>query len=250
MPSYLITGASRGLGLGFTTELLKDKKNIVVATARSTAGSPGLQELKAKDENGRLVLIDLDVSKPESIRAAAEKTAQALPNGLDNLISNAGVSYNALKPFEELDVEEFTSELNFTVTAPLLVVREFLPLIRKSEAKRVLVVSSALGSLQNAAYLPNLANGYSVARAALNMLARKWSPILKNDQVTMAIIHPGWVSVTEIGDGITEWIKKYNPDLENLTIEQAAANCMKVLNGLTLEDSGAFINYDGTKVPF
>lgn len=67
------------------------------------------------------------------------------------------------------DVEEFTSELNFTVTAPLLVVREFLPLIRKSEAKRVLVVSSALGSLQNAAYLPNLANGYSVARAALNM---------------------------------------------------------------------------------
>jgi NAD(P)-dependent dehydrogenase (short-subunit alcohol dehydrogenase family) len=48
------------------------------------------------------MLVDLDVSKPESISAAAERVAQLLPGGLDNLISNAGVSYNALKTFEEL----------------------------------------------------------------------------------------------------------------------------------------------------
>ncbi len=67
------------------------------------------------------------------------------------------------------DIAEFTAELDFTVTAPLVLVREFLPLVRKSEAKRVLVITSSLGSIENAAFLPNLANGYSVARAALNM---------------------------------------------------------------------------------
>lgn len=64
---------------------------------------------------------------------------------------------------------ELTAELDFTVTAPIQVIREFLPLIRKSEAKRILVVTSGLGSIQNAVFLPNLANGYSIARAALNM---------------------------------------------------------------------------------
>lgn len=73
-----------------------------MATARNTAGSSGLQELKAQDKDGRLLLIDLDVTKPESISAAVKKTAELLPSGLDNLISNAGVSYNALKNFEEL----------------------------------------------------------------------------------------------------------------------------------------------------
>jgi NAD(P)-dependent dehydrogenase (short-subunit alcohol dehydrogenase family) len=63
-----------------------------------------LQNLKAHDTEGKLVLIDLDISKHESIRAAAEKTAEILPNGLDHLISNAGVSYNGMKAFEELYV--------------------------------------------------------------------------------------------------------------------------------------------------
>ncbi|EOO03022.1 hypothetical protein UCRPA7_1462 [Phaeoacremonium minimum UCRPA7] len=249
MPSYLITGASRGLGLGFTAELLKDNNNTVVATARNTAGSSGLQELKAQDKDGRLLLIDLDVTKPESISAAVKKTAELLPSGLDNLISNAGVSYNALKNFEELDMTELTAELDFTVTAPIQVIREFLPLIRKSEAKRILVVTSGLGSIQNAVFLPNLANGYSIARAALNMVVRKWSPLLKPEGVTIALLHPGWVSVTEIGDGISEWMAKYNPTMENLTVEASAANSMKVLNGLTIEGSGEFFNHDGTKYP-
>ncbi|KAI5462016.1 putative short-chain dehydrogenases/reductase [Mariannaea sp. PMI_226] len=250
MPSYLVTGASRGLGLGFVTELLQNKDNVVVATARSTASSSGLQELKAKHADGRLILIDLDVSKPESIAAAAEKASEALPNGLDNLVSNAGVNEGGLKSFEDLDIEALTYELNFTVTAPILLLRAFLPLIRKSEAKKVLLVSSSLGSITTASYLPNLANGYSVARAALNMVGRKWSPLLKGEGITLAMIHPGWVGVTEIGDSIAEWVNKYKPDLPNLTIETSAADCMKVLNDLTIDNAGDFFNHDGSKLPF
>ncbi|KAF7556989.1 hypothetical protein G7Z17_g1069 [Cylindrodendrum hubeiense] len=250
MPSYLITGTSRGLGLAFVTELLKDPSNTVVATARNTAGSAGLKELKAQDKDGRLLLVDLDVSKQESIRAAAEKTAQLLPGGLDHLVSSAGVSSTGVQTFEEVDLEALMSDLNFTITAPILLIREFLPLIRDGDHKRILIISSVLGSIQRAAFTPNLANGYSIARAALNMLARKWSPVLKTEGITLAILHPGWVSSTDIGDGISEWVAKYAPSLENLTVERSAADCMKVLNGLTVENAGEFFNHDGTDLPF
>lgn len=83
---------------------LKDKSNTVIATARDTTKSSGLQELHAQDKEDKLFLVDLDVSKLESVRAAAEKTAQLVPGGLDNLISNAGVSYNAWQTFDEMCV--------------------------------------------------------------------------------------------------------------------------------------------------
>jgi NAD(P)-dependent dehydrogenase (short-subunit alcohol dehydrogenase family) len=110
MPSYLITGSSRGIGLGLVAELvrvsflikpniliiytdieqLKDKNNVVIATARDTAGSLGFQELKAKHLDGRLHLLDMDVAKPNSIHTAGEAASKLLPGGLDHLISNAG----------------------------------------------------------------------------------------------------------------------------------------------------------------
>lgn len=250
MPSYLITGAGRGLGLGFVTELLKNTNNVVIATARSTTGSPGLQELKAKFNNDRLHLVDLDVSNAESITKAAGETAKLLPNGLDNLVSNAGVDLTGSSTFEELDIDLLMKDLKFTLGAPLLLIRAFLPLIRKSEDKRILLISSILGSVQIATSVPGAVNGYSVARAALNMLGRKWSPILKSEGVTLAMAHPGWVGTTGIGDGLSDWVAKYNPSLENLPVEKSAADVMKVLNSITIEDSGSLINHDRTKLPF
>lgn len=63
-----------------------------------------MQELKTQHTDGRLFLVDLDVSKLESIQSAVKTAEELLPNGLDNLISNAGVSNNRMKAFEELYV--------------------------------------------------------------------------------------------------------------------------------------------------
>jgi NAD(P)-dependent dehydrogenase (short-subunit alcohol dehydrogenase family) len=93
---------------------LKDPKNFVIATARNTAGSSGLQKLKAEyPQNDRLILLDLDVSSVESIRAAVKTLEPLLPNGLDNLLSNAGVSYNSMKTFEELYVSPPVKSVKF-----------------------------------------------------------------------------------------------------------------------------------------
>jgi NAD(P)-dependent dehydrogenase (short-subunit alcohol dehydrogenase family) len=67
------------------------------------------------------------------------------------------------------EVDEVLSEVNFTLTAPLLLVRGFLPLVCKSKEKKILIITSIVGSLTIAPALINLGNGYSIARAALNM---------------------------------------------------------------------------------
>lgn len=106
MPSYLITGSSRGLGLAIVAELLKTPENKVIATARNTKKSAGLQDLAAQYPADRLALVDLDVTSEESIAAAVEQVTKILGEGegLDHLISNAGVNDLALIPFDEVYV--------------------------------------------------------------------------------------------------------------------------------------------------
>lgn len=64
------------------------------------------------------------------------------------------------------------------------------------------------------------------------------------------IFRLGWVGSTEIGDGISSWVTENAPQVPNIPLEESAAGCMKVFKGVTLEDSGCFYNFDGTKIPW
>ncbi|KAK3318686.1 putative short-chain dehydrogenases/reductase [Apodospora peruviana] len=250
MPSFLITGSSRGLGLTLVTELLKDPENKVIATARNTKAAEGLQTLAAKFPPDRLVLVDLDVSSQTSIEAAAAEVSRILPDGLDNLINNAGVNDQALVPFEQVDLEAFRKEIDFTLVGTILVLRAFLPLVRKSRTKKVLQLSSVLGSIEQAAWTPGLTPTYSVAKAALNMLIRKWGASLKSEAIITLLIHPGWIKATDIGYAIAPYMEKYVPNLKSISPEEAAAGVVQVLNDATLDVTGSFFNYDGTTIPW
>jgi NAD(P)-dependent dehydrogenase (short-subunit alcohol dehydrogenase family) len=81
---------------------LHDPRNIVIATARDSGKSAGLQALVAKYTKNRIVTLDLDVTIPETIQAAALEVQSLLPDGLDHLISNAGASLQSLASFEDL----------------------------------------------------------------------------------------------------------------------------------------------------
>ncbi|RFU78916.1 hypothetical protein TARUN_3312 [Trichoderma arundinaceum] len=230
MPSYLITGASRGLGLSFAKELLQDPANKVIATARNTAGAAGLQGLAAQYPRDRLVLLDLDVTKDNSIENLAAEIDTVLPDGLDNLISNAGLNPQPLASFEDLDLASFEEELVFSIISTVKLLRALLPSVKKGNDKKILVLSSVLGSIETAYHMPGLSNPYSVAKASLNMLIRKWSATLKNDGITTILVHPGWVKTTEVGDAIKPWMDKYAPNM---------------LRDATIKDNGSFFNYDG-----
>ncbi|KAK2022429.1 putative short-chain dehydrogenase [Colletotrichum zoysiae] len=250
MPSYLVTGSSRGLGLGFATELLKRGNSTVIATARNTAKSQGLQELRKNYPDDRLVLLDMDVMDPESVNSAAESVLKLLPSGLDNLVSNAGISYSPLKSLDEMDLEEYKDEILFNVVAPVTLFRAFVPLIRKSQDKKILIITSTMGSIELAEYTPNMGNAYSVSKAALNMVGRKYSTVLKNDGIITALLHPGLVGATDMGSSVMGWMTKNAPTWPSISIEQSAADCMSLLDGLIMEQNGGYFNHDGTKLPW
>jgi NAD(P)-dependent dehydrogenase (short-subunit alcohol dehydrogenase family) len=158
-------------------------------------------------------------------------------------------------------------ELHFMITGTLGLLQSFLPLIRQGHNKKIVVVSSALGSIELATGMPGLNDIYSVTRAALNMLIRKWGGALKSEGITTAVVHPGitlrtlfsvivancftgWVPSTEIGSGIKDWMDKYAPNAAPITTEESAAGVVAVIIGLKHDDTNSFHNYDGTKLPW
>lgn len=83
---------------------LKDPQNRVIATARAPSSAAGLQELKLGAAKDRLTVLALDISDPAQILKVAEEVEKLLPDGLDYLINNAGISYQPLTTFEDLYV--------------------------------------------------------------------------------------------------------------------------------------------------
>jgi NAD(P)-dependent dehydrogenase (short-subunit alcohol dehydrogenase family) len=245
MPSWLITGANRGIGLATVENLLKNDSNFVIATTRSAA--PELNALAAKNKN--LKVVTLEITSQSSIDAAVATVTPLLPNGLDYLVNNAGKNPQPLTKFEDLDLDAFGEEMTFNTVVPLRVSRSFLPLVKKSDKKTIIFISSVLASSQITFMMANQFNAYSVAKAALNMLARKWGASLKYEGVTTAAIHPGWTQ-TDLGAPLKDWMAKYAPNVPHLTTDAAGAGVVKISEALTLEKTASFWHFDGTNLPW
>lgn len=238
------------MGLGIVQYLLKNEGNVVIATARSIDGQ-AFKDLELKYPKTRFQLVQLDITDPESVANAVSllTTSPLLADGLDYLVNNAGIHPQPFATFETLDLEAFQEEVLFNTVVPVRLTRAFLPLIKKSREKKVIFVTSAMGSFERTWPLVNECNSYSVGKAALNMVARKWGASLKYDGISVAAIHPGWVK-TEIGDALLQWMDKNAPQVSQLGVEESAAGVVKVSEALVLEKTGEFWNYDGTTLPW
>jgi hypothetical protein len=91
---------------------------------------------------------------------------------------------------------------------------------------------------------PKLLSGQELVESYLTFFSY---PQVADDDVMCCT---GWVPGTDIGGSISEWVEANAPDLERVTVEESAVNCMKVLNGLRAEDAGAYFNHDGTAIAF
>ncbi|KAH9478023.1 putative oxidoreductase [Psilocybe cubensis] len=245
MPSWLITGANRGIGYSTVEALLQDDSNFVIATSRN-ASAPSLVALSARYPK-TLRVIELDIESPTSIEKAVIASTPLLPSGLDYLINNAAKNPQPSTKFEDLDLDVFGYEMQLSTVIPLRVSRAFLPLVKKSEMKKIIFVSSVLASFETTFVMVNQMNAYSVGKASLNMLTRKWGASLKYDGVTTAAIHPGWTK-TELSDCLTDWISTYAPQIPRLTTDEAAACLIKTSEALALEKTGLFWNFDGSNL--
>ncbi|ORY76846.1 hypothetical protein BCR35DRAFT_332658 [Leucosporidium creatinivorum] len=200
--SYLITGASRGLGLEYTRQLLASSPEIkIVATARTPSTATELQKIKDLNE-GRLFILEMDVTKDESVKAAvtALEASNFLPNGLDTLINNAGVNTGGqtLLP-TQTSLSTFDLDLQTNLYGVIRSTLAFLPLLQQGEKKQIITVSSTVGSFDYFISTMPLFPLYATSKAAVNMWMKKLSNELKGDGFTTFVYSPGYVKTDFTG---------------------------------------------------
>ena len=191
----LVTGAGRGIGLELCRQLL-DRGWTVVACPR-IAGSPELAEI-ARAHKGRLHEVPLDVADDDSVAQAAAR-AEALVEHIDVLFNNAGIFPRENGRLEQLDLDTVFDAFDVNAVGVLRVTRALLPLLRRGRGKRVIQMTSLMGSLRD-----NSSGGswaYRLSKAAMNMVTRNLAHELGPEGFICISVHPGWVRTRMGGEG-------------------------------------------------
>ncbi|MCP5144781.1 MAG: SDR family oxidoreductase [Gammaproteobacteria bacterium] len=246
--TVLITGANSGLGLEFARQYAA-KGWHVIATHRRSSIPETLATLAAEHDNVRIER--MDVTNEAQVHALAEKLATTK---IDVLINNAGV-YNdrsscqtddcpgdwSNQNFGKLDYGLLERILAVNVKGPLLVSETFEPLVAASEQKKIIVISSTNGSLTEETPRGG-AIFYRASKSALNRSFQLVASALKPEGITVIMLHPGAV-LTERQAGLAGYAGMVEMPF---TVE----HMINTIGAVTLQDSGHFINYDGTSLPW
>jgi NAD(P)-dependent dehydrogenase (short-subunit alcohol dehydrogenase family) len=229
--TVVVTGANRGLGLALVQQYTAAGADVIAGCRHpDTAGA--LKETKAE-------VHPLDMSSEASIAAFAAAVGDRPVN---LLINNAGIDAKALGADDamrgalDITAEQFRGVFDVNVVGPLLLVQQLAANLRAAQGK-VANISSQVGSFVVAQRIGRDV-AYTASKAALNMVTVKQSQVLRADGVTVICLHPGWVRSDMGGKGA---------DLEP---SEAAAGIARVLDAVTIADTGSFFNWDGTVHPW
>jgi len=226
MPTVLVTGAARGLGLEFARQYAAEGWQ-VIATVRKPEAGRVLADL------GRNVEVHLlDVTDRPGIARLARGLAD---RPIDLLIANAGVIGSREAFVAEGDFATWRQTFEVNVMAPVALAQDFAPHVAASEQKRMAFISSRQGSIESSTGGSMI---YRTSKTALNMAARNLAIAWRERGITVLIFHPGWVK-TDMG----------GPSAP-VTPEDSIAGMRRVIAGATPEQSGRFVNYDGTSIPW
>lgn len=199
MPSYVIIGASRGIGYQFLKTLSKNPSNTIIGTVRTVA--PTLEKVAA-DKLSNVHILPGDLTDNASLVAAAKESAKITGGVVDYLIVNGAylpTDQLGMQPTDYIGKEDyFLGELNASMHANaagfLYAVNAFLPLVKKSSIKKVVLISSghADTELMNIAGVSQ-AIPYAISKAAGNILVMKYAVEFKDEGIIFLAISPGVV---------------------------------------------------------
>ena len=227
----LITGANRGLGLEFARQYAADGWK-VYAACRDPDDAQELAQLAAQS-GGAIRVLALEVTDTASIRAAAQSLAG---EAIDVLINNAGVGSPKKQRLGSLDYVAWARVLDVNTLGPMRVVEAFLDSVAKGGDRKIVTLTSAMGSIADNGSGGSYA--YRSSKAAVNIVIKSLSIDLAPRGITCVVVHPGWVR-TDMG----------GPD-GKLTPTQSVTALRKLIAGLQPEDTGRFFNYDGKTYPW
>ena len=222
--NVFITGISRGIGLGLT-QLALEKGHQVIGTVRHLQEAQDLKHLKDRFPKD-LQILELDLRQEEAPDLISQSVASL--QQIDLLINNAGILE------EGVSKESFLKSFEVNTYVPFMVTQALLTKLKKSSTPKMAQISSTMGSIED-----NQSGGYYAYRsskAALNMITK--SLTVDHPWLTTVVLHPGWVR-TRMG----------GPDATT-SVSDSTQGLWKVIENLTPADSGSFIDFHGSRLPW
>jgi NAD(P)-dependent dehydrogenase (short-subunit alcohol dehydrogenase family) len=218
LPTIFITGAGRGLGLELARQYAEEGWRVIGSVR------------KAVTQLRESVVLDVtDVAQVKAVAARLDGTP------IDVLVCNAGISGKRGMALGSFDYGEWENVLRVNLLGTAAVIEALAQNVAASERKVIAVMSSRLGSIAQTSgeTLP-----YSTSKAALNLLAKGLAAQLAPRGVIVVALSPGWVK-TDMGGASAP-----------LSAEASVRGLRKVIAGLRREDSGRFLAYDGSSIPW
>ena len=233
--NYLVTGANRGLGLEFTKQILQAGQ-IVYAACRNTNDIDDLNEVSGKYKDS-LIIVKLDINDHDSILKLNKKLKNV---SIDVMINNAGI-IGPLPYFENtfkqhygtIDYDVWADVFKTNLFGPVKMAETFLDQIEKGQDKKMVFISSVVGSIADD---HQKAFAYATSKTALNKSVALMADILKEREVKVLAMCPGYVKTRMNGGGA------------NLEPEESIKGMLKQIEKLDLESSGSFVRYNGESI--
>jgi NAD(P)-dependent dehydrogenase (short-subunit alcohol dehydrogenase family) len=235
MPTILITGANRGLGLEFTRQYAADNWD-VIACCRTPESADELNAMAA--ENSNITVEKLDVADFDAIEALHKKY-QDQP--LDILLNNAGIigpipiDKNITRQhFGQMEYDIWEDVMRVNCYAPMKMTETFMGNVGASEHKKIINISSSVGSIAEMA-IPGVA--YASSKTALNRAMTIAANELKSKGIIVGLFCPGYVKTRMDAFGYAM-----------VEIEESVSLLRPMIAALTIEDTGSFRGHDGRTI--
>ena len=233
--TVLITGANRGLGFEFAKQYAA-RGWTVIATARTPESAADLRALAAS--TGRVTIEQLDVKDRKGIAALAAKY-RGRP--IDLLINNAGIGGDLKgQTLGSFDYALFEESMAVNVYGALAMAEAFRPHVAASRHKKMVAIASGWGVCG----LPRPPGPYfyRASKAALNMVMHSLAAELRGEGVVVALVAPGAAD--------TELRRQLQGNSNAPPPGEPVAAMIKVIDGLTIENSERPFNFDGSILPW
>ncbi|RYP70038.1 hypothetical protein DL771_005729 [Monosporascus sp. 5C6A] len=268
MSTYVIAGASRGLGFEMLRQLSSDPKNTVIGLARNPSSAKEKVSAELPDRSNVHILAG-DLTNYDSLKTAAEETSAITGGSLDYLIANAAImipvdEYSAIGEISPKDAADaLRKSIDTNVIGNIYLNNVFLPLILKGNAKKIIAISSGMADIDFINQFDiQIAPLYAASKAALNVITAKYSAQYKKQGVLFISMSPGVVDTGNFNpeslspeqmeglQGMFAGFQKYAPHFKGpVPREQAVQDVIKVWENASIEkgDGGAFLSHLGNK---
>ncbi|MEB3308626.1 MAG: SDR family NAD(P)-dependent oxidoreductase [Snowella sp.] len=244
----LVVGASGGIGLAFTQQLLSNENAVqVFATYRDSTPSIELEKLQ-QDYPQKLQLLRLDITEELQIEAMVKKIRQEVTK-LHLVVNCVGLLHEEnLQPeknLRQIQPENLLAYFQVNSIGGILLAKHLLPLFKHSDRSILATISAKVGSIGD----NQLGGwyGYRASKAALNMFLKTAAIEYKRSspRTIIALLHPGTTDTR-----LSKPFQRNVPPEKLFSSDRTVRQLLAVLDKLTEADSGGFFSWDGSRLPW